>query len=146
MKNNIGIKVMLPKKKCENPTCPFHGNLKCRGKVFTGVIIASRMQKTVTVELIRKYYIPKYERFEKRRTRIKAHNPECINAKDGDIVKISECRPLSKTKTFVIIENLGQEKGFKEKMEALEEGKKRQEEEKPKSESKENKKDASSQS
>ena len=69
----------------------------------------------------------KFERYEKRRTRIKVHNPECINAKEGDIVKISECRPLSKTKNFVIIENLGKEKGFTERIEALEEGKTRKE-------------------
>ena len=126
---NIGIKVKLSKKKCKDEKCPFHGRLKCRGKIFTGVIIAAKMQKTATVEFLRQYYLPKYERYEKRRTRIKTHNPECINAKEGDIVRISECRPLSKTKNFVIIENLGKEKGFKERVEALEEGKKRKEEE-----------------
>ncbi len=147
---NIGIKVKLSKKKCKDENCPFHGRLKCRGKIFTGIVIAAKMQKTVTVEFPRQCYIPKYERYEKKRTRIKAHNPECINAKEGDIVKISECRPLSKTKNFVVIENLGKEKGFEEKMEALEEGKKRKKlpsesEEGEKKEVKEEK-DASSQS
>ena len=137
---NIGIKVKLPKKKCEDQNCPFHGRLKCRGKIFTGIIVATKMQKTITVEFLRQYYIPKYERYEKRRTKIKAHNPECISAKEGDIVKISECRHLSKTKNFVVIENLGKEKGFKERMEALEEGKKRKEEKETEE------KDASSQS
>ena len=85
------------------------------------------MQKTATVEFERRSFISKYERYEKKRTRIKAHNPECLGAKDGDIVRISECRPLSKTKTFVIIENLGKEKGFEERREALEESKKRKE-------------------
>ncbi len=125
---NIGMKVELPNKKCNDEKCPFHGRLKCRGKIFTGTIISTKMQKTVTVEFKRQHFLPKYERYEKRRTRIKAHNPECISAKDGDIVKISECRPLSKTKNFVIIENLGKEKGFQERMEALEEGKKRKKE------------------
>jgi small subunit ribosomal protein S17 len=126
---NIGIKVKLPGKKCEDSICPFHGSLKCRGKIFTGIVISTKMQKTATVEFEKIYSIPKYERYEKKRTRIKAHNPECISAKDGDIVRISECRPLSKTKNFVIIENLGKEKGFTEKREALEEGKKRKKEE-----------------
>lgn len=126
---NIGIKVKSLKKKCEDKNCPFHGSLNCRGKMFTGTIIATKMQKTATIEFIRQRYIPKYERYEKRRTRIKAHNPECINAKEGDVVKISECKHLSKTKNFVVIENLGQEKGFTEKMEALEEGKKRKKDE-----------------
>ncbi len=125
---SIGIKLKLPGKKCNDDRCPFHGRLKCRGKIFTGVVISTKMQKTVTVEFGRMNYLPKYERYEKRRTRIKAHNPDCINAKDGDIVRLSECRPLSKTKNFVVIENLGGEKGFKEKMEALEESKTRKKE------------------
>jgi small subunit ribosomal protein S17 len=39
-----------------------------------------------------------------RRTRVKAHNPESIDAKEGDTVRIAETRPLSKTKNFVVIE------------------------------------------
>ena len=81
------------------------------------------MQKTVTVEWERKSYLKKYERYEKRKSKIKAHNPNSINAKEGDIVKIMECKPLSKTKNFVVVEILGKEKGFKERMEAEEESK-----------------------
>ena len=81
------------------------------------------MRKTAAIEFNRLHFLKKYERYEKRRTKLKVHNPECINAKDGDIVRIMECRPLSKTKNFVIIEKLGIEKGFKEKMEARESGK-----------------------
>lgn len=125
---NIGIKVRLPSKKCNDNACPFHGRLKCRGRVFTAIVVSTKMQKTVVVEFRRQYYLPKYERYEKRRTKIKAHNPECINAREGDIVKISECRPLSKTKSFVVVENLGKEKGFEEKREALEESKTRKKE------------------
>ena len=39
-----------------------------------------------------------------RSSRISAHIPDCINAKAGDNVKIMECRPLSKTKKFVVVE------------------------------------------
>ncbi|MBU0628317.1 MAG: 30S ribosomal protein S17 [Nanoarchaeota archaeon] len=125
---NIGIKVKSNSNSCNDPNCPFHGSLKCRGKIFTGTISSTKMQKTATVEFERQAVIPKYERYEKRRTKIKAHNPECLGAREGDIVRISECRPLSKTKNFVVIENLGREKGFKERMEALEEGKTRKKE------------------
>lgn len=62
------------------------------------------MSKTVTVEWEGQRYIPKYERYQKTRTRVKAHNPESINAKEGDVVKISETRPLSKTKNFIVTE------------------------------------------
>ena len=50
-------------------------------------------------------------------------NVIALSIDEGDSVKIIECRPLSKTKNFVIIGVLGKEKGFKERMEAREEAK-----------------------
>ena len=120
---NIGVQVEKPKGKCDDANCPFHGRLSCRGRVFTGTIISVKMQKTAIVVWERKQFLSKYERYEKRRSRVKAHSPSCIGAQDGDIVKIMECRPLSKTKNFVIVEILGKEKGFKERMEAEDEAK-----------------------
>ena len=131
------MKVKTPDKKCEDNNCPFHGNLKTRGMSFTGVVISDKMRRTCTVEWERRNYLKKYERYEKRRTKIKSHNTDCINAKNGDIVKIIGCRPLSKTKNFVIVENLGPKKGFKERIEALEESRVKIEK-KEKEESKEN--------
>ena len=101
--------------------------LSLRGRVFVGTAISSKMQKTVTVEWERKNYMKKYERYEKRRSRVKAHNPDSMNAQEGDIVKIMECRPLSKTKNFVVIQILGKEEGFQEKVEAREESKAKKE-------------------
>ena len=48
--------------------------------------------------------MPKYERYERRKSKMIVYNPECIDAKKGDVVKVAECRPLSKTKSFVVIE------------------------------------------
>lgn len=90
--------------KCNDTNCPFHGGLKVHGKTFTGKVVASRMQKTAIVEWPRFRYLRKYERYERSKTRVKAHNPPCIKASAGDDVKIVETRPLSKTKHFVIIE------------------------------------------
>lgn len=107
---NIGIKVKQPiLTKSEDIHDPFFGNLSLRGRMFTGIVISTNSAKTAKVEFTRLYPIPKYERFEKRRTRIQVHNPESINAKTGDKVKIIECRPISKTKNFVIIEKLENE-------------------------------------
>jgi small subunit ribosomal protein S17 len=50
------------------------------------------------------HYIRKYKRYEKRSSKLHAHNPPCIGAKTGDMVKIAECRPLSKSTTFVVVE------------------------------------------
>ena len=49
-------------------------------------------------------YINKFERYEKRKSKIKAHKPDCLDVKVGDSVKIAECRQLSKTKHFVLVE------------------------------------------
>jgi small subunit ribosomal protein S17 len=103
-------KIKIPEKSCNDAKCPFHGNLKMRGRILVGKIISTKMRKTASFELARIHYIPKYERYEKRRTRLKAHNPDCINASAGDIVRIMECRPLSKTKKFVVIEKLAKGK------------------------------------
>ena len=103
---NIGIETKPVENisKASDPKDPFFGSIKVRGRIFTGTVISDKMQKTATIEWPRRRYHKKYERFEVRRTRVKAHNPESINAKTGDIVRIAETRPLSKTKNFVIIE------------------------------------------
>ena len=100
----IGIDVKKPEKACDDINCPFHGTLKIRGKTFTGTVISAKMMKTATVEWTRQHYIPKYERYQKKRSRVKAHNPLCIKAEEGDKVLIHECKPLSKTKRFVIVQ------------------------------------------
>ena len=101
---DIGLDVKPPKNTCDDPNCPFHGTLPVRGKVLEGIVVSNRMPKTVIVRRDYLHYIPKYERYERRHSRIAAHNPPCINAKVGDKVRIAECRPLSKTKHFVVIE------------------------------------------
>ncbi len=120
---NIGINVKQPSTTCTDVHCPFHGQLSVRGRQFTGTVISDRMAKTVTVEWTEMKQLPKYERFEKRRTKIKVHNPPCMNAKEGDRVRIGECRPLSKTKHFVVIENMGKMKGYELFSEAMQESK-----------------------
>jgi small subunit ribosomal protein S17 len=89
---------------CGDDNCPFHGTLSVRGQVIEGVVVSDKAPNTVVV--LREYQkkIKKYERYEKRRSKIHAHNPPCINAKVGNVVKIAECRPLSKTKSFVVVE------------------------------------------
>lgn len=92
------------KKDCGDKLCHAHGTLSLRGRSFSGKVVSSKMHKTAVVEWENTRFVKKYERYEKRRTRVKAHNPDCIGAKEGDIVKITETRPISKTKKFTIVE------------------------------------------
>jgi len=100
---NIGIDVEYPTTSCVDVHCPFHGALSLRGQIITGVCVSDRMAKTAVVQRERTVFCKQYERYEKRTTRIAAHNPECLGIKMGDQVKIMECRPISKTVSFVII-------------------------------------------
>ncbi len=106
MKNsqkNIGIEVAPIMGTCNDNNCPFHGTLKARGRIFTATVVSTKMRKTASLNMERTGYIRKYQRYEKKHTRLKAHNPDCISASAGDKVTVSECRPISKTKKFVII-------------------------------------------
>ena len=95
-----------PKKTCEDTNCPFHGELPIRGRVFEGVVVSAKMDKTVVVERDYLSYISKFMRYERRRSRIPSHNPPCIDAREGDRVTIAETRPISKTVSFVVVEKL----------------------------------------
>ncbi|HIH86916.1 MAG TPA: 30S ribosomal protein S17 [Methanosarcinales archaeon] len=108
MTRDIGLDINAsPDEECNDINCPFHGTLPVRGQVFTGSVVSSKMDKTVVVKRTFEKLVTKYERYEKRQSKMHAHNPPCINAKEGDVVKIAECRPLSKTKKFVVIEVTG---------------------------------------
>jgi small subunit ribosomal protein S17 len=48
--------------------------------------------------------VAKYKRYERSKSNLHAYVPECIDIEDGMEVKIAECRPLSKTVSFVVIE------------------------------------------
>jgi small subunit ribosomal protein S17 len=101
---DIGLDVAKPAKTCTSDRCPFHGNLKVRGAQLVGKIVSLKMQGTAVIEKERSHYIQKYQRYERRTSRLTAHLPSCIGAQVGDEVRIMECRPLSKTVAFVVIE------------------------------------------
>lgn len=101
---NIGLDAKAPKGVCSSHKCPWHGHLRIRGRIFRGRVVSSKSVNTAVVQWNYYQYVPKYERYERRKTRIAAHNPTCISASAGDSVKIGECRPLSKSKSFVVFE------------------------------------------
>ncbi|MBI4363165.1 MAG: 30S ribosomal protein S17 [Euryarchaeota archaeon] len=101
---DIGIPVTPPSRECADPKCPFHGSLPVRGAVLEGTVVSSKMASTVVVQRSYLRFIQKWERYERRQSKLSAHNPACVGAEVGDRVAIAECRPLSKTKKFVVVE------------------------------------------
>ncbi len=100
-------KLAEAKIECKDRDCPIHGNLKTRGRFFEGKIIR-KLDKRILIEFERMVYVRKYERYKKSRTRIHARLPSCEteNVKIGDLVRIQECRPLSKIIHFVFVKKI----------------------------------------
>ena len=71
-------------------------------RILTGVVTSNKSDKTVTVKIERKVKHPLYGKVIKRATKVHAHD-EDNSASIGDIVSVKECRPLSKTKTWILV-------------------------------------------
>jgi small subunit ribosomal protein S17 len=99
-----GLEVVAPKKSCGDDRCPFHGSLKVRGRLLTGKVVSTAGRSFVVVQMEYLHSVSKYSREERRRSRISAHAPPCIPVNEGDFVTLGECRPLSKTISFVVVE------------------------------------------
>ena len=82
---------------------------KRRTVTVDGLVISSKMQKTIVVEVERLERHEKYGKYVRRYSRFKAHD-EKGEAKEGDVVRIAQTRPLSKTKCWRLIEVLARAK------------------------------------
>ena len=103
---DIGVDISKPTRICHDDNCPFHGTLSVKGQFFDAVVVTNKMMRTTVVSREHRRYIPKYERYERRTSKISAHSPKCIDAQIGETVRVMECRPLSKNVSFVIIGRL----------------------------------------
>ena len=71
-------------------------------RILTGVVISNKADKTITVKIERKVKHPLYGKVVKRASKVHAHD-ENNSASIGDSVSVKECRPFSKTKTWVLV-------------------------------------------
>ena len=84
--------------------CPFTGDVAIRGRIIRGMVISTKMNRTIVMRRDYLHYIRKYQRYEKRHRNIPAHcSPAFKRIKEGDIVTIGQCRPLSKTVRFNVL-------------------------------------------
>ncbi len=74
-------------------------------RTLTGRVVSTKMQKTVAVEIERLVKHGVYGKFIRRTTKLLAHD-EKGESKDGDLVKIAPCRPMSRRKSWQLIEVL----------------------------------------
>jgi len=106
MTRNIGIPIKgLVNKSMENDdNNPFNGSLSIRGKTFEGLVIKSKGKGTVTLQKESPIYFTKFRRYGRSKNRIHAHVPSNLDVKEGDRVIAAECRPISKSVSFVVVE------------------------------------------
>ncbi len=71
-------------------------------RILTGVVTSNKADKTITVKIERKVKHPLYGKVVKRASKVHAHD-EKNSASIGDIVLVKECRPISKTKVWVLV-------------------------------------------
>jgi small subunit ribosomal protein S17 len=97
---------------CKDRDCYIHGRLKTRGRTFKGIVV-SKNPRRIAIELERMKYIRKYERYAKIKIKMHARISDCMKdaIKIGDLVKIQECRPLSKIIHFVVVQKIENSKG-----------------------------------
>ena len=108
---DIGVDVRAPEGEWDgDQNCPFYGSLRLRGQIIEGTVSSVGMSNSIIVQREVTRYMKKYERYEKRTRRYAAHLPSCIGeVESGESVRIMECRPLSKTVKFCVIEKGGSE-------------------------------------
>jgi small subunit ribosomal protein S17 len=75
-------------------------------RVLAGRVVSDKMEKTVTVSVERRIMHPLYKKFIRRSKKYAAHDEGNV-CKVGDLVKIEECAPISKRKTWSVIERNG---------------------------------------
>eukprot|EP00299_Pterocystis_sp_00344_P009214 c3795_g1_i1.p1 GENE.c3795_g1_i1~~c3795_g1_i1.p1 ORF type:complete len:175 (-),score=44.92 c3795_g1_i1:2-475(-) len=104
---NVGLGFKTPTEAIEgkyvDKKCPFTSSVSIRGRILKGVVCSTKMERTLTLRRDYLHYIKKYRRFEKRHTKISAHVSPAFKVKEGDIVTVGQCRPLSKTVRFNVL-------------------------------------------
>ncbi len=75
-------------------------------RVLTGRVVSDKMDKTITVLVERRIMHPLYKKFIRRSKKYAAHD-EANSCAEGDLVRIEECAPISKRKTWIVTERNG---------------------------------------
>ncbi|CAK4087213.1 unnamed protein product [Aphanomyces euteiches] len=105
---SVGLGFKTPKEAIEggyiDKKCPFTSDVSIRGRILKGVVLSTKMKRTIIVRRDYLHYIKKYKRFEKRHKNVAAHVSPCFRVKEGDVVTIGQCRPLAKTVRFNVLQ------------------------------------------
>merc|ERR1712168_1723912 len=105
---NVGLGFKTPREAVDgsyiDKKCPFTGNVSIRGRILTGIVKSTKMNRTIVLRRDYLHFIKKYQRYEKRHKTLSAHMSPCFRDVNlGDLVTVGQCRPLSKTVRFNVL-------------------------------------------
>jgi len=104
---NVGLGFRTPSEAINgnyvDKKCPFTSNVSIRGRILKGVVVSTKMKRTIVLRRDYLHFVRKYDRFEKRHRNISAHCSPAFKVKEGDVVTVGQCRPLSKTIRFNVL-------------------------------------------
>jgi small subunit ribosomal protein S17 len=82
--------------------------VQTKGRILQGEVVSDKMDKSIVVKVIRRVMHPLYRKVVTRTTKVHAHDENNV-CKVGDVVMIQECRPISKTKSWVLLNVVGEQ-------------------------------------
>ncbi|KAJ3054072.1 ribosomal 40S subunit protein S11A [Rhizophlyctis rosea] len=106
---DVGLGFKTPREAIEghyiDKKCPFtSASIHIRGRILTGVVVSTKMKRTIVIRREYLHFIKKYNRYEKRHKNLAAHlSPAFIGVEAGDVVTVGQCRPISKTVRFNVL-------------------------------------------
>jgi len=117
---NVGLGIKTPREAIDNnyidKKCPFTGGVTIRGRLLSGTVKTTKMERTIIIRRDYLHFIRKYHRYEKRHKTLPVHCSPCFRVSPGDQVLVGQCRPLSKTVRFNVLKITkkvaGDKKGF----------------------------------
>ncbi len=92
---------------CQDKKCPFHGEINVKKELLKGTVIKKDVNHSATISWFSPNFLPKYERFESRKSKLRVHNPACLDVPVGTAVVVAKTHPLSKTKHHIILGIVG---------------------------------------
>ena len=104
---SVGLGFKTPREAIEgtyiDKKCPFTGNVSIRGRIIKGVVVSTKMTRTIIIRRDYLHFVRKYNRFEKRHQNTPVHISPAFSVKEGDVVVAGQCRPLCKTVRFNVL-------------------------------------------
>ena len=114
---SVGLGFRTPKEaingKYIDKKCPFTGNVSIRGRILRGIVHSIKMKRSIVIRRNYLHFVNKYQRYQKRHKNFTVHCSPCFTPKLGDDVVVGQCRPLSKTVRYNVLEVIKKSSGDK---------------------------------